>query len=387
MPPRKSSTKKAAGAGRSPATLSDDHPIQAVVGSDTVRVPAEARELAAKLTPADGGDFALDTIDGAAETVDEAVQRIHETVDALNTLPFFGGKLVWLKNATCLADSVVGRSERVTEALDKLATTLQSGLPQGVKFLLSSTEVDKRKSFYKRLSSVAKMHVHDALDFSGRGGERELAAMLQSRARELGFQFHPDALDLFSMLCEHDARQIESELLKLSVYLGKGGIATTDDVRLMVAHTKAAIIWEVGNSFARRDLPATLHHLDLLLKQGENAIGILYATLAPTIRNLLHAKVFLEENHFRPPAYPNDFANLLHKATPASIERLPKKKDGSINTYPLGIAAVHSGKFTLNELRDALAAVARANLELVTTQIAPAVVLGKFVMKSLATNH
>lgn len=356
--------------------------MQAVVGSDTARVPAEARELAARLTPPDGGDFALDTIDGAADSVDETVLRLHEAVDALNTIPFFGGKLVWLKNATCLGDNVTGRSERVIEALDKLADVLEAGLPDGVRFLLSSTEVDKRKSFYKRLSKCARMHVHDAIDFSGRGGERELAAMLQSRARELGFRFRPDALDVFMMLCSGDSRQIESELLKLSVYLD-GREAAAEDVRQLVARTRAAVIWEVGNSFARRDLPATLRHLDDLSQQGESPVGILFATLAPTIRNLLHVKVFLEENRMRPPDYPNQFADLLERATAESVARLPRKKDGTLSTYQLGIAAIHSARFTTSELRKALSYVVKANLELVTTQVDPSVVLSKLVIKSL----
>lgn len=372
---------------RTSSSLPDDHPIQAIVGSDTMRVSAEGKELAIKLTPPDGGDFGLDTIDGAAGTVDEAVQRLHEATDSLNTMPFFGGKLVWLKNATCLADTVLGNSERITSALDKLATTLESGLPSGVRFLLTSTNVDKRKSFYKRLSKVAKVSVYDAIDFSARGGQQQLASMLKRRAGELGFRFQPDALDVFIMLCSSDSRQIESELVKLSVYLGEGGTASATDVHQLVAHTKAAIIWEVGNSFARRDLPATLLHIDNLLRQGETAMAILFASLAPTIRNLLHAKVFLEENRFRAPSYANEFATLLSQATPESVQRLPRKKDGSISTYPLGIAAVNSSKFSVSELRDALNAVVLTNHELVTTQIDPAVILSKFVMKCLSRDR
>src|SRR5436309_7756771 len=75
----------------------------AVVGSDESEVKRAAGELARELLPAGAGDFGMDAIDGAAGNADEAATRIHQTIEALLTLPFFGGeKLVWLKNANFL---------------------------------------------------------------------------------------------------------------------------------------------------------------------------------------------------------------------------------------------------------------------------------------------
>src|SRR5947209_20411770 len=66
--------------------------IYAVVGSDDVEVKQTAAELAEKLKPADAGDFGLETIDGAADNADQAATRIRSTIEALRTLPFFGGE-------------------------------------------------------------------------------------------------------------------------------------------------------------------------------------------------------------------------------------------------------------------------------------------------------
>src|SRR5207237_10618043 len=88
--------------------------IYAVVGSDDVEVKHTAAELAEKLKPADAGDFGLETIDGAADNADQAATRIRSTIEALPTLPFFGGaKVGCLKNANSLAKHQKARATAV----------------------------------------------------------------------------------------------------------------------------------------------------------------------------------------------------------------------------------------------------------------------------------
>src|SRR5437660_3991850 len=133
--------------------------IHAVVGSDESEVKRVAAELAAKLTPPDAGDFGLEVIDGCGDNSEQSAARVRSTIEALQTLPFFGGKLVWLKNANCLGDSVIGRSTTVQSALDELGGLLEGGLAPDLTFLLSATEVDKRRSFYKSLGKLADVQV------------------------------------------------------------------------------------------------------------------------------------------------------------------------------------------------------------------------------------
>src|SRR3712207_4538417 len=102
--------------------------IHAVVGSDESEVKRVAAELAAKLTPTDAGDFGLEVIDGCGDNAEQSAARVRAAIEALQTLPFFGGKLVWLKNANCLGDSVIGRAASVQAALEELAEVLEGGL-------------------------------------------------------------------------------------------------------------------------------------------------------------------------------------------------------------------------------------------------------------------
>src|SRR2546423_14168973 len=113
--------------------------IYAVVGSDDVEVKQTAAELAEKLKPADAGDFGLETIDGAADNADQAATRIRSTIEALRTLPFFGGeKLVWLKNENFLGDDQEARAAAGQDALGEITETINSGLGSEIIFLISA---------------------------------------------------------------------------------------------------------------------------------------------------------------------------------------------------------------------------------------------------------
>ena len=160
--------------------------IHAVVGSDESEVKRTAAELAAQLAPPDAGEFGVEIIDACADNVDQAVSRIRSAIEALQTLPFFGGgKLVWLKNANCLGDSVIGRSAAVQSALEDLAEILDAGLGADVTLLISATETDKRRSFYKALAKRAEIQVIDRLDSSRAGWEEEATEIVRGRAKNV----------------------------------------------------------------------------------------------------------------------------------------------------------------------------------------------------------
>src|SRR5260370_29034056 len=129
--------------------------MQAVVGSDESEVKQTAAELATKLTPPDAGDFGLEVIDGVVDNAEQAASRIRSTIEALQTLPFFGGKLVWLKNANFLGDTAIGRAASVQSALDELAEIIKGDFGATVTLLLIATGVNKRRSFYKGRSKRA----------------------------------------------------------------------------------------------------------------------------------------------------------------------------------------------------------------------------------------
>jgi DNA polymerase III subunit delta len=365
--------------------------IYAVVGSDEAEVKRAAAELARNLTPPDAGDFGLEVIDGAMDNAEHAAARIRSAIEALQTLPFFGGsKVVWLKNANFLGDTQIGRAAGVQSALEELSELIENGLGSDVILLVSATEVDKRRSFYRSLVKRAELQVFDRLDSSRSGWEEEAIEAVRRRAEKRKLQFDEDALHLFVLLSGGDTRQIENELEKIDIFLGGSGTAfqvtprvTVDLVRELVPLSRAGVIFELSNALAMRDLELALTLVRRLLDQGESAVGILLVAILPTVRNLLLAKDLMERHRLARPHSPFQFISAINRLPAEATDHLPRKKDGSINAYPLGIAAQQAHRFETKQLVRAMQACLEANLQLVTTQLDHELVLTEAVVKLL----
>jgi DNA polymerase-3 subunit delta len=252
--------------------------------------------------------------------------------------------------------------------------------------LISATEVDKRRSFYKSLLKLAETQIFDRLDSSRSGWEEEATEIVRSRAKKRKLQFDDAALDLFVLLTGGDTRQIENELEKIDIFLGKDRGVHADLVRELVPLSRAGVIFELSNALATRDLELALTLVRRLLDQGESAIGILLVAILPTIRNLLLAKDLMERHRLPRPYSPFQFISAVNRLPPEATDHLPRKKDGSINAYALGIAAQHAHRFETRQLIEAMQACLEANLQLVTTQLDHELVLTEVVVKLLGRN-
>ena len=387
--------------------------IYTVVGSDEAEVKHAAAELAQKLIPNDAGDFGLEIIDGVADNADQAAARIRSAIEALQTLPFFGStKVVWLKNANFLGDDIKARSSTVQSPLEELSDLIESGLGDGVTLLISATEVDKRRSFYRTLVKRSELQVFDRLDSGRAGWEEEATEIVLGRAKKRKLEFDESALELFVLLTGGDTRQIENELEKIDIYCSSrvhpvrpGGPPAKSDtagkmpasptartavprvtvelVRELVPLSRAGVIFELGNALSVRDLELALMLVRRLLEQGEKALGILLAAIIPTIRNLLLAKDLMEQHGIRRPHSPFQFIAAMNRLPAKAIEHLPRKKDGSINAYGLAIAAQHTNQFETDRLIEAMRACLDANVKLVTTQLDHELILTEVVVKLL----
>src|SRR5438046_3823592 len=284
-----------------PKTKAATENIRAIVGSDEARVKREAADLAKQLAPAEAGEFGLEIIDGAADNVDGAATAIRSTIAALQTLPFFGGgKLVWLKSVNFLSDDVKGKSANVLEPLEELGAILTGGLLDDVTFLVSAIVPAKRRSMYNTLTKLADIQIFDEPDLNRSGWEENAGEIVRAEAKKRGLEFEEEALELFVLSTGGDSGVVANELEKLTLYAPEGAI-TAEQVRALVPISRAAVICELGDALSRRDATLALNFVLHLLDQGQPAIGILLATILPTIRNLLLAKDLMARLHLPRP--------------------------------------------------------------------------------------
>ena len=367
--------------GQSPMPAkSSQAPVYFVSGSDDAAVKKAASELAAKIAP--GADaFGLEVIDGGVETVDAAVSRASETMQALATLPFLGGtKLVWLKSASFLADTVYGRSESVLQALEGLCDIVEQGLPEGVTFLMSAPGADKRRSAYKRLTKLGKTTICDKPTLGFGAGEGEIVDWTARELRKHGLKFTNEAVESLAARIGLDSGRLQNEIVKIETAFGSAHELTGEDIRGLVPSTRESGVFDLGNAISARDLPLALETLEQLFHQGEKAVGILLASIVPTLRTLVVAKHLVVRYKLHPPARPQDFASALGRLPSSETDFLPRKKDGTLNSYGLGVAAKNSVYYTLEELKNGIHACAEANMRLVTGGGADDVILTRLLV-------
>src|SRR5204862_1305629 len=81
------------------------------------------------------------------------------------------------------------------------------------------------------------------------------------------------------------------------------------------------------------------------------------------------------------------FIVALNRLPAKATEHLPRKRDGSVNAYALGIAAQHAHHFNTSQLVDAMRACLTANIQLVTTQLDHELDLTEVIVKLLQESN
>ena len=359
--------------------------IHVITGTDEGTVAEEALKLYNKLKPEGGDEFSQEVIDGTVANADEASAACGQVIQSLQTLPFFGGgKTVWLKRANFLASDRTSEAEATQNAVADLLDCLQQGLPEDIHFIVSCTGLDKRRSFYKFLNKEALVQSFDKPDVSRDGWQEQVASMVRKKATDRGLKFLPEALDLFVMLAGEDTRQINSELEKIDVYLSDRREVNEEDVRLLVPLSRAGVVFEIGNALQTRNASRAIKLIDQQLARKETAIGILRASIIPTVRNLFMACAVNQGRNIPSGNY-QSYAGALDALPESERAWLPQKKAGGVNAYPMFLASRNAKGFGLGGLKDAMVACLEADRTLVTAALDHRVVLHRLVANICAT--
>ena len=354
--------------------------IHVIVGTDEGAVSEEALKVFNRFKPEGGDDFSTEIIDGVASNADEALKACGKTIEALQTLPFFGGgKTVWLKNVSFLGTDRTSQAEATKDGAEALLKCLQDELPNDIHFVVSCSVFNKARSLCKFLTKSGDFQTFDKMDASREGWQDKMMPLVRKQATTHGLTFNHESMFLFITLVGVDTRQIRVELEKMEMYLGDRKQVTVDDVRVMVPLSHAGVVFEIGNAIQKKNGARALELVDQQLARKESAVGIIRASIIPTVRNMFMAAAAGDGRRLDNRNY-----NSYNAALSAIPERerawLPQKKAGGVNAYPLFLASQSATQFGLPKLRQAMKACLDADRCLVTTGLEDRMVLHRLIV-------
>jgi DNA polymerase-3 subunit delta len=362
-----------------------------VCGDDEFAVKQRAREIYQTWCDELGG-MDHEIIDASVSNSGDALTAIAKLREALNTLPFFGsGKVVWLRDCNFLGDERAASAQAVTETLNEVADELKNFKWQNVRLLISAGKVDKRKTFFKTLDKIGSVESFAALSADDKDWAERAEAEARTAVRERKNEISEEALSELVSRVGPDARQLENEIEKLSLFAGDRKRIEFADVAAICSQNKTAKAFALGDALGDRDLPRLLKRLDEELWETKfdskkSEIGLLYGLIGK-IRAMLLLKEMLREGWIKPV---NDYNNFKSQLERVPKDRLPVDKKFNplaLNPYVLYKALPQVKKYSQGELVRAMELLLRCNQRLVSSGLDESLVLQQALVQIVAAQE
>lgn len=362
-----------------PSAAQPAGPVVLICGDDDFGVSQRARQLYQSWSAEIGG-MDHETIDAASGNSGEALKSIGRLREALNTLPFFGGgKAVWFKDCTFLGDDRTASASAVTETLGELAQELKAFRWEGVRLLISAGKVDKRKTFYKTIEKLGAVESFVALSIDDRDWAARAEEIVLKKFRALKRSITDEALAEIVQAVGPNARQLESEVAKVTLYAADRAEVGVDDVLAVVSRNKQARAFALGDALGDRDLPRLLRCLDEELWEMEtdrqkSEIGLLYG-LITKVRALLFLKEMLASGWLKEERDYNRFKAQIERVPTEGLPTDRRINPLALNPYVLFKALPQARGWPSGDLVRALDLLLQCNRRLVSSGLDTELVL------------
>ena len=277
-----------------------EKPFIFIGGADDFLVERAGKERFERMTAGIEDDFAKEIVDGYANNVAEVEKAVGLFVQAVDTLPMFGGtKVVWFQSVCFLADSVTGRAEGTLKQVERLQEVLGRLDPTSVSVLVTASPVDRRRTFPKWLEKTADFQWLAAAGTGRNDDPRALEELVRKECAAFGVEIAPNALALLTAKVNANTRLIVEEVRKLATYLGaERGMIEESLVAELVPDFGEGDFFETAEAFFSRDLSWTLDALRRHFFAGHDARGLI-TTLQNRNRILIQLKTLLDAGEIR----------------------------------------------------------------------------------------
>ncbi len=354
-------------------------PILLICGEDGFAVKQRAKQLYRQWAEELGGSD-HEILDGGVANSGEALKVLSRLREALQTLPFFGNaKVVWLQNCNFLGEERAASTQAVTETLAGLAQELKMLSWENLRLLISAGKVDKRKVFYKTLDKLGTVETLagwsvDDRDWTDRA-EAWARKGIEGRQKEIS----DDALAELVSRVGPNARQLDTEIEKLTLYVGNRQAIGIDDVNSICTHNKTARAFALGDALGDRDLPRLLARLDeelweVKLDPQKSEIGLLYGLISK-VRAMLLLKEMVREGWIKSDL---DYGRFKAQLERVPLDQVPQDRRFNplaINPYVLFKAIPQVKHYTEAELIRAMDLLLLCNRRMVSSNLDESLVL------------
>ncbi|MBC8094217.1 MAG: DNA polymerase III subunit delta [Akkermansiaceae bacterium] len=362
-----------------PAAAKTAAPVLLVFGDDDFAVKQRARQAYQQWTEELGG-MDHEIIDATVGNSNDALKALGKLREALQTLPFFGGgKVIWLKDCNFLGDERTASSSAVTENLASLTQDLKTFPWQNVRLIISAGKVDKRKAFYKALDKLGTVESFAGWSINDRDWADQAENWARKALRARQKEISEEALAELTSRIGPNARQLESEVEKLSLYVGDRNEIGMEDVTAICSQNKTARAFALGDALGDRDLPRLLRRLDeefweMKFDSQRSEIGLLYGLIAK-VRALLMLKEMLREGWIKADGDYNRFKAQLERVPAEQLPADRRFNPLSLNPYVLYKALPQVKQYSQTELVRAMDLLLQCNQRLVSSRLDEALVL------------
>ncbi len=363
-------------------------PLVLVCGEDEFAVKQRAKQIYQEWTEELGG-LDHEIIDASVNNSGEALKSLARLRQALQTLPFFGtGKVVWLQNCNFLGDERAATAQAVTESLADLAQELKEfswSVPCPIRLLISAGKVDKRKVFYKAIDKLGTVESFASWSVDDKDWAQQVESWASKAVRMRRKEISDDALAELVSRIGPNARQLENEVEKLSLYVGDRPRIELDDVHAICSRNKSARAFALGDALGDRDLPRLLRRLDeelwsVKLDPQKSEIGLLYGLISK-VRAMLLLKQMVDQGWIKPEA---DYPRFKAQLERVPQEQLPEDRRFNplaLNPYVLFKALSQVKHYTQSELIAAMDLLLQCNRRLVSSGLDESLILQQTLVR------
>ncbi len=254
-------------------------------------------------------------------------------------------KILVLKNPLFLNNKTADGEEELVLAYAKKPVS-------DVCLVIFANQVDKRRRFFKTL--VKEKQVYNFSPYKG----GELTAWARERARLLGKEISPAALEYLLMCTAENMTHIAGELDKVALFLGEEKTISREVLERLVSCSVNVSIFSLVDLLGDRKKGEGLFLLEEMLSQGEPPLKMLFM-ISRQLQLLYRIRALLDEGYL--------------------ARELPKHM--SLPPFVMSKLTRQVEKFTREELARALTLVRETDLAIKTGRKAPGLALELLLLK------